>query len=113
MEIYGSTGVYSGTAGVMNSIFIGEAYANFGWQGLVFSIVWVALIIALIFTLVLKMRKTPASVTMLAYFTVYISNATQGGFMDFLYNIAWILIFCALLICQYLFILASSDRKKQ
>lgn len=104
MEIYGSSGVYEGSAGVMNSVFIGEAYANFGWPGVIFSIILVALVIAVIFSLSIKLRKTPATVAMFAFFTVYIANTTQGGFVDFVYNIVWIVVFCALMVCHYLFI---------
>ena len=111
MEIYGSSSVYAGSAGVMNSMFIGEAYANFGWVGYLVSILWVALIIAVIFAMVLKLRKTPATVTMFAYFTVYIATATQGGFSDFVYNVAWALILGAMLVCHGI-IVWSSDRKR-
>ena len=102
MEVYGSEGVYKGNAGVMNSFFIGEAYANFGWVGVVISLVWVAFIIALFFTLILKMKKTPATVTLFAYFTVNIATTTQGGFVDFVYNIGWVVIVGALLVCHFL-----------
>lgn len=103
MEIYGSESVYSGTAGVMNSIFLGEAYANFGWGGLLFSVIWIALLMAGLFTIVIKMRKTPAMITLFAYFTVYFATATQGGFIDFIYNIGWILVIGAMLVCHWLF----------
>ena len=33
MEIFNPAGVAAGTAGVMNTLFIGEAWANFGWLG--------------------------------------------------------------------------------
>ncbi len=104
MEVYGSTSVYDGSAGVMNSLFIGEAYANFGWGGLVFSVVWVALVIALIFFLILKLKKTPATVTLFAYFTVNMATTTQGGFVDYVYNVSWIIVLGALLICHWLFL---------
>lgn len=107
MEIYGSSGVYEGSAGVMNSVFFGEAYANFGWGGVLFSVVWVAFIIAAVFALCIKMRKTPATVAMFAYFTVYIANATQGGFVDFVYNVSWFMVLGALLVCHYLFVLSQ------
>ena len=31
MSIINFLGIEAGTAGVMNTLFIGEAYANFGW----------------------------------------------------------------------------------
>lgn len=86
MEYYGSKHVYAGTAGVMNANFIGEAYANWGNLGLIFSVVWVAVVISLIFILILKMRKTPSTIAFLAAMTVTIGNATQGGFVDFIYS---------------------------
>ena len=110
MEIYGSSGVYQGTAGVMNSVFFGEAYANFGWAGLAVSVAWVAFAISGIFTLCIKLSKTPATVALFAYFTVYLAGATQGGFVDFVYNIGWILVFAALMICHYLFVLKRNGR---
>lgn len=113
MEIYGSEGVYKGNAGVMNSLFIGEAYANFGWVGIIISVIWVALIIALFFTLALRMKKTPATVTLFAYFTVNIATTTQGGFVDFVYNTGWIVIIFALLVCHFIPYLEQKRLKKQ
>ncbi|MBQ1460141.1 MAG: oligosaccharide repeat unit polymerase [Oscillospiraceae bacterium] len=102
MEFYGSEGVFNGTAGVMNSLFIGEAYANFGWIGLAVSVVWVAFFIAVIFAVVVKTRKSPAMVTLFAFFTVNAAFTTQGGFVDFVYNISWIITFAAMVICHRL-----------
>lgn len=112
MEIYGSEGVYDGTAGVMNSIFIGEAYANFGWFGIAFSVVWIGGMIALLFAVLLKMKKTPATISLAAYFTVYVATATQGGFTDFLYNISWIITFAALMLCHWLIVRAGKTGGK-
>jgi len=111
MEVYGSAGVYDGSAGVMNSLFIGEAYANFGWVGLIFSVIWVALLITAFYVLILKLKKTPATVTLFAYFTVNMATATQGGFVDFVYSASWIIVFAALLVCHKFF--TGIKRKKE
>ena len=102
MEFYGSESVYAGTAGVMNTLYIGEAYANFGWIGLFLSIVWVAFVMAGLFTLLIKMRKTPATIALAAYLTMNIATTTQGGFFDFIYNINWAFVIVGLLVFEYL-----------
>ena len=38
----------------MNTLFVGEAYANWGYPGVILSIVWVALVISVMMILVLK-----------------------------------------------------------
>ncbi|MBR6743030.1 MAG: oligosaccharide repeat unit polymerase [Clostridia bacterium] len=111
MEIYGSEGVYNGSAGVMNSLFIGEAYANFGWLGIIFSVLWIALIISAFFFLIMRFKKTPATITLFAYFTVNMATATQGGFCDFVYNITWTVVFLALLVCHFLFVQKDHNKK--
>lgn len=86
MAFYGSEKVYDGTAGVMNTLFVGEAYANWGYLGVFLSIVWVAFIITLLMILILKLKKTPGSVTLLAFLTVQIGSMLEGGFCDFVYS---------------------------
>ena len=86
MAFYGSEKVYDGTAGVMNTLFVGEAYANWGYSGVILSIVWVALVISVMMILVLKMRKTPSVVALLALLTVQVGSMLEGGFCDFVYS---------------------------
>ena len=86
MAFYGSEKVYDGTAGVMNTLFVGEAYANWGYPGVILSIVWVALVISVMMILVLKMRKTPSVVALLALLTVQVGSMLEGGFCDFVYS---------------------------
>lgn len=86
MLFYGSEKVYDGIAGVMNTLFIGEAYANFGYIGVFIGIIWVAFIITLFMWLTMKMKKTPSSITMLAIITVRIGAILESGFCDFIYS---------------------------
>lgn len=91
MAFFGAERVYDGSAGVMNSVFFGEAYANWGISGVVFSIIWVAIVIAVVFWVVMKLKKTPFTVTFFAMMVVKIGNTSQGGFCDFIYSFDFIL----------------------
>lgn len=87
MSFYGSQSVYEGIAGVMNALFIGEAYANYGFIGVVVSIVYIALLFGIILWLfTTKFKKTALNVALLSMLTCELANTTQGGFFDFIYN---------------------------
>ena len=86
MSYYGSEKVYDGTAGVMNTLFVGEAYANGGYIGVIISIVWVAALITVLMLAILKMKKSPVSIAFLAVMTVKIGTTLEGGFCDFVYS---------------------------
>ena len=101
MGFYGHRSVYDGTAGVMNTNFVGEAYANFGWAGLVFSIVWVGLVISLLFFMIIKIKKTPATIAFLAIMTKTIGAMSQGGFADFIYSFSVIITILGFLFIIY------------
>ncbi len=92
MDFYGSDKVYNGTGGVMNTLFIGEAYANFGYVGMVLSVIYVAALMALFVFAFLKLRKTPFNIAMFAFLTSRFAQTTQGGFTDFVYNLQFILV---------------------
>lgn len=87
MALANPEGVENGTAGVMNTLFIGEAYANFGWLGMFFSVIYVGIVIQLINILFIKyFPKNPITIGIFAYLTVLISRTITGGFIDFIYN---------------------------
>jgi oligosaccharide repeat unit polymerase len=86
MDFYGSQHVYQGTGGVMNTFFIGEAYANFGFLGMALGIIYVGVLIALVYWLFLKIGKNPLYIALFAVLTGKIATTTQGGFVDFIYN---------------------------
>lgn len=106
MGYYGSEKVYDGVAGVMNTVFIGEAYANWGYIGVLFSIIWVALVISALMYIILKMKKTPTAITMMAIMTVRMGTMLEGGFCDFVYSFD-IIFTCMMLIAIY--VLFESD----
>lgn len=86
MDLYNPEGVYNGNAGVMNTLFVGEAYANWGHIGAIFSIIWVSIIITVTFILFLKLKKTPITIAFFAVITQQMACCIQGGFVDFIYN---------------------------
>ena len=86
MDFYGSEKVYDGTGGVMNAFYIGEAYANFGFWGMVLSMVYMGLLMGLLFYVFTRLRKTPYNLALTAMLTSRMALATQGGFVDFIYN---------------------------
>lgn len=84
MTVFNPKGVEAGTAGVMNSIFLAEAWANFGIIGILLSPIWVGFIIQTLYIYFLKSPKTPLH---LAFFVSFsLGGAVTGGFNDYIYN---------------------------
>lgn len=94
MEMFHADAVGAGTAGVINTLYVAEAYANFGWYGLVFAPIFVGIEIQLLYNLMLYLPKTPLFVAVMSYLTVALP--VMGGFIDFIWNP--ILMFLAVLI---------------
>ncbi|KMT22615.1 hypothetical protein CLCY_9c00460 [Clostridium cylindrosporum DSM 605] len=86
MHFYAPEKVYQGIAGVMNTLFVGEAYANFGMKGAILSIVYVGFVLKSVLLLLVKTKKTPINIIIYIILTTLLVNATQGGFTDFVYN---------------------------
>lgn len=91
MKLYNPAAVSNGTAGSMNAFFIGEAYANWGIAGALAAPVIIGIHFSVAFTLLLKMKKTPLSITLYIALFQMLTGALQGGFVDYLYNIGIIL----------------------
>ncbi|GAA4311571.1 hypothetical protein GCM10023143_20750 [Compostibacter hankyongensis] len=95
MEFYNSRGVDEGGAGVINSLFIGEAWANFGLIGVLLSPLYVGFITQFINLFFLKNKKTPILVGILAYLSY--NMPITGGVNDFIYNVFLLTIILAFL----------------
>lgn len=84
MVDFNPRGVEAGTAGVMNSLFVGEAWANFGAFGVLLAPFWVGFCIHFLYGIFLKMNKNPL------YFAFFVAfsfgGSITGGFNDYLYN---------------------------
>jgi hypothetical protein len=88
MEIYNPTRVAAGEAGVMNTLFLGEAWANFGWVGLLIAPIIVGVVVQSLHYVLLRLPKSPVFVGAMAYITLRIP--ITGGFVDFLWNLGWL-----------------------
>lgn len=88
MELYNPRGVAAGTAGVMNTLFIAEAWANFGWLGFLLAPLVVGVIIQTIVGTIIVLPKAPPWVALLA--SLYFGFPVTGGFVDFLWNVPFV-----------------------
>lgn len=98
MEQVNYNGVIGGTAGVINSLFIGEAWANFGWIGFILAPIYVGFIIQCLYLFLLKSPKTPFFISIFVWFSVH--SSITGGFNDYFYNIQ-VLVFVVLIVFVY------------
>lgn len=88
MEIYNRKAVQNGTAGVMNTLYIGEAYANFGFIGIIFSSIWIGLVLAFIMKKLIYSKKTALNIALYSQVSMILVSCLQGGVIDYFYNIA-------------------------
>lgn len=79
-----SQGISDGTAGVVNTLFVAEAWANFGLIGVILSVIWVGFLIQVLYSSIIYSRKTPVVLGVYAYLTCKLP--ITGGFNDFFYN---------------------------
>lgn len=84
MTYFRPDAVAQGMAGVMNSIFIAEAWANFGLVGVLIAPLWVGFLLQSLYIFFLKNPKNPLY---LAFFVSFsIGGSVTGGFNDYIYN---------------------------
>jgi hypothetical protein len=87
MEYVNPNGIAANTAGVVNSLFVAEAWANFGIFGVIFSPLIVGLYIGLIFQFFLKLSKNSVHIGVLCYLSINLPGMITGGFNEFIYPI--------------------------
>lgn len=87
MEVYNPVAVKNGTAGVMSTMFMGEAYANFGFVGVAIAPIIVGIIFSAILCVYLKSKKTLLNIILYLECFIIFTNVLQAGFIDFFYNI--------------------------
>jgi len=103
MHIYPQR-VANGTIGVANSLFIGEAWANFGLIGVLLAPFYVGMLIQSIYMFFLSTPKTPLFLGLFTFFSY--KGSVTGGFNDYIYNMSYItLVFIFLWIYTQGFIL--------
>lgn len=86
MQFYSPDKVVNGTAGVMNTLFVGEAYANFGIIGVILGVIYVGIIFESVYLMFIKNKKTPTNVIMYIFATQTLVEVSQSGFTDYIYN---------------------------
>ena len=94
MEAFNARAIAAGEAGVLNTLFIGEAWANFGWYGFLLSPVIVGVVVQFLHNLLLSLKKAPVFIAVMTYFMFKIP--VTGGFVDFLWNSGWVFLFLLL-----------------
>jgi oligosaccharide repeat unit polymerase len=84
MEVVSPSWIEMDMGGVYNTLFIGEAYANFGLAGIILSPLWVGFLIQSLFVFLIRRKKSPLWLGLFVYFS-YNSNIT-GGFNEYIYD---------------------------
>ena len=86
MTIFNPQGIEANTAGVMNTVFIGEAYANFGIMGIIIAPIVFGIIIGFFAYLLPGLKKTPFSVLFYVQLSLLYISIVEGGFVDIFYS---------------------------
>lgn len=76
------TGVQAGWVGVASTIFLGDAYANFGMLGIIFSPIWVSFIFSFFYSKLLKAHKNPINIGYYIFILDNLTNSLTGGFFS-------------------------------
>ncbi|MDP4163970.1 MAG: O-antigen polymerase [Bacillota bacterium] len=108
--------IENGTAGVLNTLYIAEAYANFGYLGIIVGTIYIAVLVQAMYISFLRLPKNPIYLSLFVYFSINIPRTLVGGFTDFLFNPIWLMI-TGLLVGILVFIRIRTDflefRKKR
>ncbi|WP_064091872.1 O-antigen polymerase [Rossellomorea aquimaris] len=94
--------VENGTAGVLNTLYVGEAYANFGYIGILVGTIYIAILTQTLYIIFIRLPKDPVVISLFVYFTINIPRTIVGGFTDFLFNPIWV--FLVVLFGGFLFL---------
>ncbi|GAA5645583.1 hypothetical protein Vpro01_01326 [Vibrio proteolyticus] len=98
MQFFNKNAVDKGTAGVLNSLFIAESWANWGIYGAVIFPIWVGFITNILILFIISTPKSAFLVSILSYYSF--GGAVIGGANDYLYNPKSIIV--AILLTLYL-----------
>ena len=96
MQVYNPAGVEQGTAGVINTLFIADAWANFGWVGIILAPIYLGVLIQVIYHRLITIPKSPVNVALNGYFMT--SFQITGGLIGFIWNPIWIFLAFILLL---------------
>lgn len=102
MEAFNPIGIILNVAGVMNSLFVAEAYANFGYVGVLLSPVVVAVAMTIIPNMIISGSKTPINLLLYVLCTIEWTQCITGGFIDFIYNVNLIIQFFIIYLIHFM-----------
>jgi hypothetical protein len=84
MEYVFPAATAEGTMSLLSTLFIGEAWANFGWAGIIISPIYIGIVVGVFYYFILKSKKTPVLVGFLAFFSFNVNLNAQ--FNQYIYN---------------------------
>lgn len=91
MAAYNPEGIRANTAGVMNTLFVGEAYANFGIAGVLAAPIIFGIVIGIAAYILPGLKKDSTSVLLYVEMTLIFITMVEGGFVDIFYSVTFIL----------------------
>lgn len=91
MAAFNPEGIEANTAGVMNTLFVGEAYANYGMAGVIAAPVIFGIVIGIMAYILPGYKKDAASVLLYVEMTLIFITIVEGGFVDIFFSVALIL----------------------
>ena len=83
MAEFNPGGVKAGEAGVMSTVFLGEAWANFGLIGIILSPLWVGFLVYSVYWFFLSFEKNAVTI---GFFVAFSISGVSGGFNHYIYN---------------------------
>ncbi|MEX9375246.1 O180 family O-antigen polymerase [Escherichia coli] len=110
MEYAFPTAVAEGKMNLLSTLFIGEAWANFGWLGVAISPLYVGIITGFIYYFVLSKRKTPLLIGLLTYCSFGTNFSSQLNM--YIYNSVMISLILALGLIYFISVLAGQLSKR-
>jgi oligosaccharide repeat unit polymerase len=90
--------VQEGTAGVLNTLYVGEAFATYGAWGVMLASVYLGVFVQLLYILFVRLPKHPVFISLFIFFIINIPRAMVGGFSDLVINPVWIVLFVLVII---------------
>lgn len=115
MRIYNPEGVKLGLAGHLTTIFMGEAWANFGMFGVIFAPLWVGAVVQLVNCMFVGRHKRKNIISMALYVYLAVTFGYASDFISFYYPVGMLLFLLGVMIIvkfgQFLF--AQSSAKYQ
>ena len=110
MEYAYPIGVAEGYMNLLSTIFIGEAWANFSYFGVLFSPIYLGFIIEIFYLFILKNRKSPLFISILVY-SSYSTNFASS-LNPYIFNyILWASIIILFFIYSFSYFISNKRRR--